>query len=60
VPVDHHQPAKPEALIATAKAINAAKVSAPHRRECSTFTIEDKENAEQILRAAATPCSIAR
>jgi len=41
---------KPEALIATAKAINAAKVSRRIVAECSTFTIEDKENAEQILR----------
>ena len=41
---------KPEALIATAKEINAAK--APRRIvvECSTFTIEDKESAEKILR----------
>ena len=42
---------KPEALIATAKEINAAK--APRRTvvECSTFTIEDKESAEKILSA---------
>ena len=41
---------KPEALIATAKEINAAQ--APRRIvvECSTFTIEDKESAEKILR----------
>ena len=41
---------KPEALIATAKEINAAK--APRRIvvECSTFTIEDKESAEKMLR----------
>ncbi len=41
---------KPQALIATAKEIAASK--APRRVivECSTFTIEDKENAEQILR----------
>jgi L-threonate 2-dehydrogenase len=42
---------KPQALIATAKEINASK--APRRIvvECSTFTIEDKENAQQILRS---------
>ena len=42
---------KPEALIATAKEINASK--APRRVivECSTFTIEDKESAEKILRS---------
>ena len=36
---------KPEALIATAKEINAAK-ALPRRIvvECSTFTIEDKES----------------
>ena len=41
---------KPEALLATAKEINAAK--APRRIvvECSTFTIEDKESAEKMLR----------
>ena len=41
---------KPEALIATAKEINAAK--APRRIvvECSTFTIEDKGRAEKTLR----------
>ena len=41
---------KPEALLATAKEINASK--APRRIvvECSTFTIEDKESAEQALR----------
>jgi 3-hydroxyisobutyrate dehydrogenase-like beta-hydroxyacid dehydrogenase len=41
---------KPQALIATAKEVNASK--APRRVvvECSTFTIEDKENAQQILR----------
>ena len=41
---------KPEAMITTAKEINAAK--APRRIvvECSTFTIEDKESAEKILR----------
>jgi len=40
---------KPEALLATAKEISAAK--APRRIviECSTFTIEDKERAETIL-----------
>jgi len=42
---------KPEALIATVKEINASK--APRRVivECSTFTIEDKERAEKILRS---------
>lgn len=40
---------KPQALLATAKEINAAK--APRRIvvECSTFTIEDKEAAEKLL-----------
>ncbi len=41
---------KPEALIATAKEINAAKASRRIVVECSTFTIEDKESAEKILR----------
>jgi putative dehydrogenase len=43
---------KPEALIATAKAI--AKAGLPRRivAECSTFTIEDKESAARALRAA--------
>jgi putative dehydrogenase len=43
---------KPEALIATAKAIAAAKLSPRIICECSTFTIEDKEKAKKILRAA--------
>ena len=43
---------KPEALIATAKAINAAKASRRVVVECSTFTIEDKENAEKVLRSS--------
>ncbi len=41
---------KPEALIATAKAINAAKVPRRIIVEASTFTIEDKERAEKLLR----------
>jgi 3-hydroxyisobutyrate dehydrogenase-like beta-hydroxyacid dehydrogenase len=43
---------KPEALLATAKAI--AGSGAPRRivAEASTFAIEDKEQAERILRAA--------
>jgi 3-hydroxyisobutyrate dehydrogenase-like beta-hydroxyacid dehydrogenase len=41
---------KPEALIATAKEINAAQASRRIIVECSTFTIEDKEAAEKILR----------
>ena len=43
---------KPEALIATAKAIAAAKLSPRIISECSTFTIEDKETAEKTLRTA--------
>jgi putative dehydrogenase len=43
---------KPEALIVTAKAIAAAKLPPRIIAECSTFTIEDKEKAEKILRAA--------
>jgi 3-hydroxyisobutyrate dehydrogenase-like beta-hydroxyacid dehydrogenase len=43
---------KPEALIATAKAIAAAGLPRRIVAECSTFTIEDKENAEKILRTA--------
>ena len=43
---------KPEALIATAKAIAAAGLPPRIIAECSTFTIEDKEKAEKILRAA--------
>ena len=43
---------KPEALIATAKEIAKAKLPPRIIAECSTFTIEDKEKAEKILRAA--------
>jgi 3-hydroxyisobutyrate dehydrogenase-like beta-hydroxyacid dehydrogenase len=43
---------KPEALIATAKAIAAARLPRRIIAECSTFTIEDKEKAEKALRAA--------
>jgi putative dehydrogenase len=43
---------KPEALIATAKAIAAAGLPRRIVAECSTFKIEDKEKAEKILRAA--------
>ncbi|MEX2033620.1 MAG: NAD(P)-dependent oxidoreductase, partial [Xanthobacteraceae bacterium] len=43
---------KPEALIATAKTIAAAKLPRRIVCECSTFTIEDKEKAEKALRAA--------
>ena len=43
---------KPEALIATAKAIAAAGLPRRIIAECSTFTIEDKEKAEKIMRAA--------
>src|SRR5580765_4515435 len=41
---------KPEALMATAKSLAGAGL--PHRiiAECSTFTIEDKEAAERVLR----------
>ena len=38
---------KPEALIATAKAIAAAGLPRRIIAECSTFTIEDKEKAEK-------------
>lgn len=41
---------KPEALIATAREINASRASRRIVVECSTFTIEDKEAAEKILR----------
>jgi 3-hydroxyisobutyrate dehydrogenase-like beta-hydroxyacid dehydrogenase len=41
---------KPEALMATARELNAAKVPRRVVVECSTFTIEDKEAAETILR----------
>lgn len=43
---------KPEALIATARAIAAAGLPPRIIAECSTFTIEDKEKAEKIFRAA--------
>ena len=42
---------KPEALMATAKAIAAAGLPPRIIAECSTFTIEDKEKAEKALRA---------
>jgi 3-hydroxyisobutyrate dehydrogenase-like beta-hydroxyacid dehydrogenase len=42
---------KPEALMATVKAINAAKLPPRTVVECSTFTIADKEKAERALRA---------
>ena len=41
---------KPQALKATAKAISAARVPSRIVIECSTFTIEDKEAAEKLLR----------
>jgi 3-hydroxyisobutyrate dehydrogenase-like beta-hydroxyacid dehydrogenase len=50
VPVIFTSLPKPEALIATAKEINAAKTPRRIIVECSTFTIEDKEAAETILR----------
>src|SRR5690349_465126 len=43
---------KPAALIATAREIAKARLSPRIIAECSTFTIEDKEKAEKILRAA--------
>jgi putative dehydrogenase len=43
---------KPEALMATAKEIAKAKLPRRIITECSTFTIEDKEKAEKVLRAA--------
>jgi 3-hydroxyisobutyrate dehydrogenase-like beta-hydroxyacid dehydrogenase len=43
---------KPEALLATAKAIAGAGLPPRIVAECSTFTIEDKEKAERALRAA--------
>jgi 3-hydroxyisobutyrate dehydrogenase-like beta-hydroxyacid dehydrogenase len=43
---------KPEALMATAKALAAAGLSHRLISECSTFTIEDKQKAERTLRAA--------
>ena len=42
---------KPQALISTAKAIASAGLPPRIVAECSTFTIEDKEKAEKILRA---------
>lgn len=42
----------PDALTATAEAIAAAKVPPRIIAECSTFTIEDKQNAEKVLRTA--------
>jgi 3-hydroxyisobutyrate dehydrogenase-like beta-hydroxyacid dehydrogenase len=41
-----------DALAATAEAIAAAKVPPRIIAECSTFTIEDKQNAEKVLRTA--------
>jgi 3-hydroxyisobutyrate dehydrogenase-like beta-hydroxyacid dehydrogenase len=43
---------KPAALHATAKAIAAAGAPRKIIAECSTFTIEDKQKAEKVLRAA--------
>jgi L-threonate 2-dehydrogenase len=43
---------KPAALIATAKEIAAAGLPSRILCECSTFTIEDKQKAEKILRKA--------
>jgi 3-hydroxyisobutyrate dehydrogenase-like beta-hydroxyacid dehydrogenase len=43
---------KPEALMLTAKAIAATGLPRRIVAECSTFTIEDKERAEKMLRAA--------
>jgi 3-hydroxyisobutyrate dehydrogenase-like beta-hydroxyacid dehydrogenase len=43
---------KPQALMATARAIAAAKVPRKTIVEMSTFMIEDKENAERLLRKA--------
>jgi 3-hydroxyisobutyrate dehydrogenase-like beta-hydroxyacid dehydrogenase len=43
---------KPEALMATAKAIAGAGLPRRIVAECSTFTIEDKEKAEKIFRGA--------
>ncbi len=43
---------KPAALHATAKAIAAAGTPRKIIAECSTFTIEDKQKAEKVLRAA--------
>src|SRR6185369_4781709 len=43
---------KPEALVATAREIAATGLPPRIIAECSTFTIEDKEKAEQIFRKA--------
>jgi len=43
---------KPEALMATAKEIAGAGLPPRIVAECSTFTIEDKEKAERMLRKA--------
>jgi len=43
---------KPEALMATAKAIAEARLPQRIVAECSTFTLEDKENAQKTLRVA--------
>jgi putative dehydrogenase len=43
---------KPQALHVTAKAIAAAGPPRKIIAECSTFTIEDKQKAEKLLRAA--------
>ena len=43
---------KSEALAATAKEIAKAKLAPRIIAECSTFTIEDKERTEKVLRAA--------
>jgi 3-hydroxyisobutyrate dehydrogenase-like beta-hydroxyacid dehydrogenase len=43
---------KPDALLATAKAIAAAGLPRRIVAECSTFTIEDKQKAEKTLSAA--------
>ena len=46
---------KPEALIATARALAAAKLPAKIICECSTFTIEDKTKAGHSTIAPNTP-----
>jgi 3-hydroxyisobutyrate dehydrogenase-like beta-hydroxyacid dehydrogenase len=43
---------KPQSLVATARAIAAAKLPRKTIVEMSTFMIEDKENAERLLRKA--------
>jgi len=43
---------KPAALMATAKTIAASGVRSRVIAECSTFTIEDKQKAERVLRDA--------